>query len=81
MNANFRQPKPPSPTKQQKLVDDWNARYPVGTPVIRYALVSPLRFPSEKYTRSAAWLMGGHSAMIMVEGVAGGVMLESVVPR
>lgn len=46
----------------------------------RYALINPLREPKETKTRSEAWLMGGHTAMVMVEGVAGGVMVESVKP-
>lgn len=65
---------------QQKLVDEWNAKYPVGTPVTRYRLVSPLESPEYTKTRSEAWLMGGHTAMVMVEGVAGGVMVKSVIP-
>ena len=67
--------------KQQKLVDDWNAKHPVGTAVTRYKLIKPLREPQETKTRSEAWLMGGHTAMVMVEGIAGGVMVESVKPR
>lgn len=66
--------------EQLQLVTDWNANYPVGTPVTRYKLIKPLREPQETRTRSAAWLMGGHTAMVMVEGVAGGVMVESVKP-
>jgi hypothetical protein len=64
---------------QQKLVNDWNTNHPVGTPVTRYKLINPLREPVETRTRSAAWIMGGHTAMVMVEGMAGGVMVESVV--
>jgi len=65
---------------EQTIVDEWNVKYPVGTPVTRYAVVSPLRLPTVTKTRSEAWLMGGHTAMVMVEGVSGGVMVESVVP-
>lgn len=65
---------------EQAVVDTWNEKYPVGTSVTRYAMVSPLRLPIETKTRSEAWLMGGHTAMVMVEGVSGGVMVESVVP-
>lgn len=68
-------------SRQQKLVDDWNAAYPIGTPVTRYKLINPLAEPQETKTRSAAWLMSGHSAMVMVEGISGGVLVESVVPR
>jgi len=70
----------PNPKAQQKIVDAWNAKHPIGTPVTRYKLIGPLREPQETKTRSEAWVMGGHSAMVMVEGVAGGVLVESVVP-
>ena len=63
---------------QQKVVDAWNAAHPIGTPVTRYKLINPLADPVETKTRSEAWLMGGHSAMVMVEGIAGGVLVESV---
>lgn len=70
----------PKQKSQQKLVDEWNFQHPVGTTVTRFKLVRPLRDPQPPTkTRSRAWLMGGHTAMVMVEGVAGGVMVESVV--
>ena len=50
-------------------MDEWNSKHPVGTPVTRYALINPLREPQETKTRSEAWLMGGHTAMVMVESV------------
>ena len=65
---------------QQKLVDEWNATHPVGTPVTRYKFVNPLREPQQTKTCSEAWLMSGHTAMVKVEGVTGGVMVESVQP-
>ena len=64
--------------KVAKQVSDWNAKYPVGTKVIRYSLIKPLRDPYPTETRSEAWVMGEHSAMIMVNGCSGGVILESV---
>lgn len=64
--------------RQQKLVDEWNSRHPVGTAVTRYKLVDPLREPEQTRTRSEAWLMGGHTAVVKVEGVSGGVMLDSI---
>lgn len=69
-----------NPIDQQRAADAWNAEYPVGTPVIRYKLIKPLREPELTKTREKAWLMGGHTAMVMVDGVAGGVVLESVAP-
>ncbi len=59
---------------------EWNQSYPIGTPVTRYKLINPLRMGNETKTRSQAWVMGGHSVMIMVDGVSGGVLLESVKP-
>lgn len=66
--------------KLTQRADDWNSIYPVGTAVTRYKLINPLREPEPTKTRSIAWVMGGHSVMVMVDGVAGGVLLESVVP-
>lgn len=65
-------------TRAELLATAWNAAHPVGTGVIRYALVNPLREPTRTKTRSEAWVMGGHSCVVKVEGVAGGVLLESV---
>lgn len=66
-------------SKQQHIVDSWNEKHPIGTPVTRYRLVNPLADPVQTKTRSLAWVMGGHTAMVMVEGQAGGVMVESCV--
>lgn len=70
--------KRPNLKAQQKLVDDWNAKHPIGTPVTRYKLINPLREPEETKTRSLAWFMGGHTAVVSVDGVSGGVMVESL---
>lgn len=67
--------------KAQYMVDNWNRRYPIGTKVTRYKLINPLREGEETETRSEAWLMGGHSAVVLVNGVAGGVLLESLVVK
>lgn len=64
----------------QQAVDAWNECHPIGTPVTRYRLIKPLREGNPTTTRSQAWVMGGHSAMVLVDDVAGGVALESVVP-
>jgi hypothetical protein len=70
----------PSLTDLTQKAADWNARYPVGTRVTRYALINPLREPTVTRTRSKAWVMSGHSVMVLVDSVSGGVLLESVVP-
>jgi hypothetical protein len=61
----------------------WNSLHPIGTDVIRYKLINPLSEGNKTKTRSEAWVMGGHSIVVLVEGVAGGVLLESiqVIPR
>jgi len=69
---------PPSIKTLEKQAKDWNALHPIGTPVKRYKLINPLREGLATETRSAAWVMGGHSVMVMVNGVSGGVLLESV---
>lgn len=70
----------PNPKVQESLVEQWNAQHPIGTSVLRYRLVHPRREPEAQptKTRSEAWLLGGHTAVVMVEGVAGGVMVESL---
>lgn len=61
-------------------VANWNQNHPIGTKVMRYKFIDPLEGGNETQTRSEAWVMEKHSAMVMVNGVAGGVCLESVVP-
>jgi len=78
--TTMKQPKAPTAKQLEKQVTDWNTKFPVGTTVMRYKLIEPLREGTETKTRSEAWVMGGHSAMVMVEGVLGGVILESVCP-
>lgn len=68
----------PTLEELEAQVAAWNAEHPVGTPVMRYKLINPRRHGLPTQTTSAAWVMSGHSAMVMVEGVSGGVLLESV---
>lgn len=72
--------KPKSKEQLEKQANDWNSANPVGTPVMRYKLINPLSEGNATKTRSEAWVMGGHSVVVMVEGVSGGVLLESVKP-
>ena len=73
-------PRPLNLKNLQHQCDLWNANHPVGTPVTRYKLVKPNREGNVTKTRSEAWVIGGHSVVVKVEGVAGGVLLESLVP-
>lgn len=72
--------KRPNIEQLESIATQWNLSHPIGTPVMRYKMIAPLREGNETKTRSKAWVMGGHSVMVMVEGVAGGVLLESVTP-
>lgn len=55
----------------------WNEEHAIGTPVI------VTRDNGEELrtkTRSAAWVLSGHSAVIMVDGISGCYALERVRP-
>ena len=59
----------------QRRVDNWNRNCPVGT-VVTVTLDDGELFVTT--TRSLAWVMGGHSAMVMVDGIAGGYLIDRV---
>lgn len=61
----------------QKRCDDWNAKHSVGTKV-RYWPAAGQRDFKVVRTDSAATVMAGHSAVIMLEGVSGCVSLKHV---
>lgn len=65
------------PTLDQ-VAADWTASHPVGTLVLRYLLLDPLREPMLTRIRSEAWVAGGHTIIVKVEGVAGGVLIGSL---
>jgi len=66
---------PPTPKSQRDAVAKWNRTNQVGTAVIvRQDDGTDLKTS----TRSEAFVMGGHTAMIMVEGISGGYMLSRV---
>jgi len=65
----------PSPEDQNALVVLWNHNHPVGTEVIRK---DDLGKDHKTRTRSEAWVLGGHTAVIMVEGISGGYLLNRI---
>lgn len=71
----MRRPRASSPALQRK-VDRFNSAHAVGTAVTYRS--HPTADPFETRTRSAAWVLSGHTAVVMVEGVAGGVALDAV---
>jgi hypothetical protein len=69
--------------KGQKQADEFNARYPVGTPVMAYPLTRPgenQHFFKEldTVTRTPAWILGHGEPVVSVEGYAGGICLSHV---
>lgn len=69
---------PPRRPDQRDMVTEWNHLNPEGTKVnVRKDNGSIF----ETTTRSAAWLMGEHTAVILVDGIAGGFALERVTVR
>lgn len=68
----------PRRQNQRELVIEWNRLNHEGVKVnVRKDDGSTL----ETITRSQAWLMGGHTAVVLVDGIAGGYSLERVTPR
>jgi hypothetical protein len=67
--------KPPTPHQNQQAIERWNKKYPVGTPVtVRLDDGSV----NETKTRSAAYVLSGHTAVIFVDGISGCYLLSRV---
>jgi hypothetical protein len=68
-----------------RTVNEWNARYPVGTPVVAYPVGRPEDFPNDERivtrTRSKASVLGGHTAVVWVEGHSACINLTHVDPQ
>ncbi|EKE70870.1 hypothetical protein [Oceanibaculum indicum] len=65
-------------TGPQTACDIWNRHYPVGTPV---TATKDKGEKVETVTRSAAEVMGGHTAVIWLEGISGAYLLSRVIGR
>lgn len=73
-----RHPRRPSAEELQRQCDRFNAHYPVGSDVIRFPFTDRRNNGTPTKTRSAAWVMGGHSAMVLVDGFSGGQSLDAI---
>lgn len=62
-------------TSQEKEVQAWNDKYPVGQQV---EVRKDLGEIEETRTRSEAWVLSGHTAVIMLEGISGAYLLNRV---
>lgn len=61
--------------KAEREAMAWNERHPIGTPV---AVTQDNGSVVESKTRSPAWVMGDHTAVVMYEGRSGGYLLSRV---
>ena len=59
-------------------VNNWNERYDIGTPVNVKLDDGSIK---ETRTCSVAWMLGGHTAVIMLEGISGGYSLRRVTAK
>lgn len=57
------------------MVDHWNKTVPIGTTV---EVTKDLGEIIETKTRSEAWVLGGHTPVLLLEGIRGGYSLERV---
>jgi hypothetical protein len=75
MNTAQKSKPPLTPAQQQRMVDRWNAKHP-----LRIDVFVRLDDGSIKRTKtvSKAWLLGGHTAVILVEGISGAYSLARV---
>jgi hypothetical protein len=74
------QPACPECTPQAKAVEAWNTQHPVGTPV-RYWTGHREGDGKASHTRSAAHVLGGHTAVVWVEGESSCIALTHVQPE
>lgn len=64
--------------KTLAAVASFNENVPVGTKVVYWPGVREPGLEMVSTTRSEAWLLGGHTPVVMVEGYAGGIALSHV---
>jgi hypothetical protein len=65
-----------SPEKLQEAVDAFNRRFPVGSEVLLKKDFAPA--PVHTRTRSAAFVLSGHSPVVFLEGISGSYHISCV---
>lgn len=68
----------PNPKKLQTAVDSWNCNNQIGAPIYYRNDLGKI---TETTTRTDASVLGGHTAVIWLDGVSGCVSLDRVQPR
>jgi len=66
----------PTAAMLQEYCDDWNRKYPIGTEVLYQPVMGQPECTFHK-TRSAAYVLSGHTAAIFLDGVSGCVSLRA----
>lgn len=70
-------PKPKTPTQLDAECARFNSRHPVGTEVLYLSTLTDQTGKRTK-TRGEAFVLGSHTAAVMLEGVSGAVALSHV---
>jgi hypothetical protein len=60
----------------QAVCDQWNKAHPVGTEVYFYPIIGGSAMRARK-TRSEAYVLSGHTAVVFLDGESGCVALEA----
>lgn len=60
--------------------DDWNERYPIGTPVHAWPGTRDEE-PMATQTRTPTWALGHGEPVVSVDGYPGGIALDHIEPR
>ncbi|MBP2230784.1 hypothetical protein J2847_004093 [Azospirillum agricola] len=67
----------PTLSQLQAQVEAWNADHPIGSPVVVRLDTGETR---HTITRSSAYVLSGHSAVIFLDGIRGCYLLDRVRP-
>jgi hypothetical protein len=68
----------PNVKKLQRLCDDFNVKYPIGTEVfLKKDFQESL---TKTKVRERAYVLSGHSAVAFFEGVSGSYLIDCVTP-
>lgn len=68
----------PNRAKAERAVREWNDKHNPGKLV---AVTLDDRSLKETFTTSEAWVLGGHTAVVKINGISGAYALSRVRPR
>jgi hypothetical protein len=82
VEADYQAKKAAEQAELQRRADDFNVRYPVGTPVLAYPGCRPEDQPDATClvtrTRSKATVLGGHTSVVWVDGHSACIALSHI---